>query len=294
MAEDKTSILIYTDLLHTVCKMPDDKAGLLFKKILEYANDLNPPDNDLLVDLVFEPIKQRMKRDLVKWLDSKEVKSNSGILGNIKRWHPDLYGQITAGKITIETALKIAENRKTSQPDELRSQDVANIAVSVSVSDSVNVSGNVSENSKSINKGDKEKKSALKKASPPPKDIFIEKAKLSFEKHPNDFGGPFKKLWLQLIQMKKWRRKSQSALDMSLGLIVEYDEPFATALVKKAIAGDYQGIAWDDTPDKYENYLKKKDGKSKPTTANEKQQSVSDLMDIARQVLAGNAPEETN
>lgn len=53
MAEEKTSFILYADLLHTVKKMPDDKAGVLLKTILEYVNDLNPKVEDLLVDLVF-------------------------------------------------------------------------------------------------------------------------------------------------------------------------------------------------------------------------------------------------
>jgi len=42
MAEDKKGFLLYADLIHTIEKMPNDKAGLLFKRILNYVNDLNP------------------------------------------------------------------------------------------------------------------------------------------------------------------------------------------------------------------------------------------------------------
>jgi hypothetical protein len=40
--KDKKSFVLYCDLLHTVEKLPDDKAGLLFKHILKYVNDLDP------------------------------------------------------------------------------------------------------------------------------------------------------------------------------------------------------------------------------------------------------------
>ena len=66
MAKDKKSFLLYVDLIHTISKLPDQKAGKLFKIILEYVNDLNPKVEDLMLDLVFEPIKQQLKRDLKK------------------------------------------------------------------------------------------------------------------------------------------------------------------------------------------------------------------------------------
>jgi hypothetical protein len=62
MAVDKTSFLLYCDLLHTIEKMPDEKAGQLFKHILRYVNDLNPATEDLIIQLTFEPIRQQLKR----------------------------------------------------------------------------------------------------------------------------------------------------------------------------------------------------------------------------------------
>lgn len=58
MAKDKKSFLLYCDLIHTVSKMPNDKAGELFKHILLYVNDENPANDDLIIQLTFEPIKQ--------------------------------------------------------------------------------------------------------------------------------------------------------------------------------------------------------------------------------------------
>ena len=67
MAKGKHGFVLYTDLIHTVRKMPKEKAGELFITILQYVNDENPVVNDLMVDLVFEPIKQQLKRDLRKY-----------------------------------------------------------------------------------------------------------------------------------------------------------------------------------------------------------------------------------
>ena len=67
MAEGKKTVLLYCDLIHTVEKLTDVQAGKLFKHYLRYINDLNPKIDDTLIDIVFEPIKQQLKRDLKKW-----------------------------------------------------------------------------------------------------------------------------------------------------------------------------------------------------------------------------------
>jgi hypothetical protein len=85
MAKDKKSFILYADILTTVAKLKDAKAGRLFKMILEYVNDKNPPEsNDLLVQIAFEPIKQQLKRDLKDWEEERSKRSASGKLGGIK------------------------------------------------------------------------------------------------------------------------------------------------------------------------------------------------------------------
>ena len=138
MAEDKKGFLLYADLIHTIEKMPNDKAGELFKHILLYVNDKNPIAEDLIIELTFEPIKQQLKRDLIKFEKSKDEKSLNGRLGNLKRWNIDLYNKFISNELTIEEAEEIALNRKTSLSDKTNrtpSQTFANIAVN----DNVNV-----------------------------------------------------------------------------------------------------------------------------------------------------------
>ena len=84
MAEDKKSFVLYADLIHTVKKMPKEKQGDLFMTILAYVNDENPVVDDLLIDLVFEPIKRQMKRDLVKYETAKEKRREAGRLAGLK------------------------------------------------------------------------------------------------------------------------------------------------------------------------------------------------------------------
>ena len=78
MAEDKKGFVLYADLIHTINKMPSEKAGDLFKHILRYVNDEEPTTDDMLIDLVFEPIKQQLKRDLRKYEDKKVQWSDAG------------------------------------------------------------------------------------------------------------------------------------------------------------------------------------------------------------------------
>lgn len=67
MAENKKSFLLYCDIIFTVKKLTDEQAGKLFKHILSYVNDENPEMEDTVLDLVFEPIKQSLKRDLMRY-----------------------------------------------------------------------------------------------------------------------------------------------------------------------------------------------------------------------------------
>ncbi|WP_230848132.1 DUF6291 domain-containing protein [Myroides odoratus] len=145
MAENKNSFVLYKDMISTIEKLSDETAGKLFKHILRYVNDQSPtPENEIL-DLVFEPIKNQLKRDLNKYKKTKADRSLNGRMGNLKRYNPDLYRQVADNQITIDEAEKIASHRKASpsdNSDNKTSQTLANVAVSVSdnvsVSDSVN------------------------------------------------------------------------------------------------------------------------------------------------------------
>jgi hypothetical protein len=88
MAEEKKGFLLYCDILYTVEKLTDEQAGKLFKHILKYVNDFNPECEDLITEIAFEPIKQSLKRDLVKWDERKQRLSEAGKVGANKRWQP--------------------------------------------------------------------------------------------------------------------------------------------------------------------------------------------------------------
>jgi hypothetical protein len=67
MAENKKSFLLYCDIIHTVEKLSDEQAGKLLKHALRYVNDLDPTPEDIVTEIAFEPIKQSLKRDLLKY-----------------------------------------------------------------------------------------------------------------------------------------------------------------------------------------------------------------------------------
>ena len=85
MAEDKKGFVLYADLIHTVKHLPNETAGLLFKHILAYVNDLNPESDDLLVNISFEPVKQQLKRDLQKYEVKREKWSEAGKASALKK-----------------------------------------------------------------------------------------------------------------------------------------------------------------------------------------------------------------
>lgn len=69
----------------------------------------------------------------------------------------------------------------------------------------------------------------------------------------------FMQVWEILIKEKKWRGKSQNALQASLKELSEFDEEYAIGLMNKAISGGYQGVVFQNT---MTDYLKNKNGNS--------------------------------
>lgn len=120
MATDKKSFLLYTDLIKTVEKLPVEKQAALFMHILQYVNDQDPQTDDLLVEIAFEPIKQQLKRDLVKYEGVREKRSAAGRASADKR----------------------QQNQHLSTSVDTNQQAATNSTVN----DTVNVNGNVTVN----------------------------------------------------------------------------------------------------------------------------------------------------
>jgi len=85
MAENKNKILVYRDWISTFESLSNDEAGKLIKHFFRYINDLAPEAPDRLTMLLFEPIKQTLKRDLKAYQETCEKnKDNVG-----KRWNKE-------------------------------------------------------------------------------------------------------------------------------------------------------------------------------------------------------------
>lgn len=206
MAEDKKSFILYADLIHMVKKLPKEKQADLFMLILEYVNDENPITEDILLEIAFEPIKQQLKRDLKKYEGKKEKKSESAKLGNLKRWHVDLYDQVMEQKISIEEAYEIiANHRKPSHCD----NSIANIAVNVN--DNVNVTVNDNVNDILLEKETKE--------------IFNE--------------------WLDYRKQIKKPLKSEKTLKALIKKINDNGLDFSRQVIKTSIENGWQGLFWE-------------------------------------------------
>lgn len=111
MAEGKKKIVVYADWKSSFDALTDEEAGQLIKHFFAYVNDENPTTENRIVNLMFEPIKATLKRDLEKWESTRTLRVEAGAKG---------------GKQKVANASK-------------KKQKVANVAVSDSVSVSVNV-----------------------------------------------------------------------------------------------------------------------------------------------------------
>ena len=85
MAQDKKSFVLYADLIHTVKQLTDKDAGVLFKHILMYVNDDKPTPKNIITKIAFEPVKQQLKRDLIKYEKKREQWSKAGKASADKR-----------------------------------------------------------------------------------------------------------------------------------------------------------------------------------------------------------------
>ncbi len=128
MAENKKSFLLYCDLIHTVKKMPKEKAGELFLIILQYVNDENPIIDDILIDLVFEPIKQQFKRDLEKYRNTIERNKKNGAKGG--RPKNPIEPKKPSGLFNNPTKPKKADNDKDKDKDK-DNDNVKEIKISI-------------------------------------------------------------------------------------------------------------------------------------------------------------------
>lgn len=207
MAKDKSSFVLYSDLIHLVEQLPDETAGQLLKTILEYVNDRMPEPKDLTLRIAFEPIKRQLKRDLKKYEKSKTRRSAAGKLGGIKS------AEARASKAKQNEANP--SNASISQPMlETSKQSQANQAVT----ENVNVNDTVNENV-----------------------IKTKSYALTFPHGSEEF----LKLWGDWVEYREAIRKPYqtfSAQQIELQLLGGYSEAVATQMISNALKNGWKNI----------------------------------------------------
>jgi hypothetical protein len=113
MAEDKNGFLLYKDLIKTVQKLPLEKAGELFMHILKYVNDENPETDDLIIEIAFEPVKQKLKRDLKKYEETKEKNRENAN----KRWQKEKATEMNGIKKNATASDRMPNDAKHADTD---------------------------------------------------------------------------------------------------------------------------------------------------------------------------------
>lgn len=85
MAEDKKSFLVYHDIKPILDKLSNEQVGILFRAMVDYSTERTEPDfGDLALELTFIPIKQQLDRNLEKWDEIKEKRTEAGRKGGLK------------------------------------------------------------------------------------------------------------------------------------------------------------------------------------------------------------------
>jgi hypothetical protein len=212
MPSDKKSFILYADLIHTVRKLPPEKAGQLFITILQYVNEEDFVVDDLLVEIAFEPIKQQLIRDSHKWGERIEQNSINGKKGG-------------RPKKANET-----EINPNNPPLFLKSEKSLNDNDSVIVSDSVN--GNVN----AI--GNVTKKTKQQNATPLPR-----------EEISNPFGVSGTRIWdaWKSYKQDEHRKSYKSAKTEQQAINQLYElsggnVETASKIVQQSIANQWQGL----------------------------------------------------
>lgn len=78
MAEGKNTIVFYRDWKEIFESLSDKDCAELIRHIFRYVNDENPETDNEIVKYVFIPIKNSLKRDLKKWENIRQKRSDAG------------------------------------------------------------------------------------------------------------------------------------------------------------------------------------------------------------------------
>ncbi len=124
---DKKSFILYLDYKKNISALTQSEKGDLLDAIFDF-HEGEEPELQGVVGMAFSFIKTDLEMNAKKWEEAKNKKSFSGRLGNMSKWHPELYKKIKKQQISLEEAEEIANDRKGSQTiadDRKASQTIA-------------------------------------------------------------------------------------------------------------------------------------------------------------------------
>ena len=139
------SFLLHKDSLLILDKLTDAQAGKLFKAIKTFQLTGKIAKLDFALEIAFSPFLNQFSRD-------KESYSNSvlqGKLGNLKKYHKEIYQRVIAKELTIEEGEDLAyPDKKLLCRPPITPDQVGSHSVSDNVSDSDSDSDNKKDNKK--------------------------------------------------------------------------------------------------------------------------------------------------
>ena len=220
----KDTFIIRTEWADAIFDLDASEQAQLFRNLFHFHSDEQNLINldNLNVKLVWKIILPNLYRNIDSYDKRKVTSSQNGQLGGRPRK-------------SIDIQEEKPKNNLTEKPNNLTKPNE-----SLSVIDSV-----------SVIDSDNEVKGAA-----PETPRKISNAEKAWQQIPHEFTNALAYAWVDLCNMRKWKKKSESAIVASFKQISVYPEAFAIELIQRAIAGDYQGLVFDDTPEAYQKWLK--------------------------------------
>lgn len=136
MAQDKKGFILYADQKELFQQLPDEKAGELIKHIFLYVNDENPISDDLIINLAFTPIKQQLKRDLLKFEEAKKQRSEAGKRSAALRKEQrtstnptSVESRSTKSTVTVNDKVKVNVKDTVKEEEDNRHRQIKELAI---------------------------------------------------------------------------------------------------------------------------------------------------------------------
>ncbi|WP_253908251.1 DUF6291 domain-containing protein, partial [Capnocytophaga sp. oral taxon 338] len=137
----RDSFIFYVDWLNVIDELPQEIQLEIYQAITRYAIKGEVHSLSPMANIAFGFIRQALDRDMKKYQQAKITNQEKGRMGNLKRWHKELYQEVLSGKLSLEEAENIAQEQKKSPSDETN-RSAKNSSLNVNANDDVNENNN--------------------------------------------------------------------------------------------------------------------------------------------------------